>query len=158
MNECIDSLESTEAFSTMDANNGYWKIKLYKTDMNKTAFVNHSGFYPYTSMPSWLENAPAKFQRAMDIILAPVKWQHTLVYLHNVVLSSKSHEEHLRHVKSVLQLIQKYGMTLNLKKCFIFHDAVDYLGHVIAPRRLHIATKTIDSVHYLKYPTTTSER
>lgn len=77
----------------------------------------------------------------MDIILAAVKCQKALVYLDNVVIFFRSPEGHLQHVESVLQILKMAGITLKLKKFFFFLDAVDYLGHVIKPERLHIATK-----------------
>lgn len=93
----------------------------------------------------------------MSIIVAPAKWQHVFVYIHNIIILSRSLEEHLRRVESFIHLIMYTGMILKLEKCFFLREAIDYLGHMIAPRRLHIAPKTINAVHALKYPTKTSE-
>lgn len=86
--------------------------------MDKTGFVTHNGLYRYTRMPSGLKNAPATSQRAMDIILAPVKWQHTLLCMGTVVIFSKIFEHHLNHVESALHLIGMAGITLKLKTLF----------------------------------------
>lgn len=79
----------------------------------------------------------------------------TCVYIEDVVIFSKTSKEPLNHFESVLQLTSKLGMMLVLRKCFLFSDAVDYLGHLTTPRRLHIATKTIKALRDLKYPMTT---
>lgn len=84
--------------------------------MDKTAFVTHTGLYRYNRMPLGLKNAPAMFQRAMDIFLTPEKWQNALLYIGDIVIFSTSLEEHLYHLDSVLQLINKAERTLKEKK------------------------------------------
>lgn len=94
----------------------------------------------------------------MDIILTLVRWQHALVYNNVVFVFPKTPEEFPKHVGTLLQLINKAGMIPRLHNCLLFlSDVIDCLEHVIAPRRLHIATKTVDAVRNLKYPMTTSE-
>lgn len=120
MNECIDSHVNANVLSTLDVNSGYWQIDLDENDMNKTAFVTHTGLYRYLRMPFGLRNAHATFRRAIDIILAPVKWRHALIYIDDADVLSKFSEEQLNHVDILLQLINKVEMTLTLKKCFFF--------------------------------------
>ena len=90
-------------------------------------------------MPFGLRNAPATFQRALDIILSGVRWQTCLKYLDDVIVFSKDVETHLRLVAEVLQLLQNTGVTLKLRKCAFFQPKVDYLGHVITPGNLSVA-------------------
>ena len=70
MDECLDSLGDAVFFSTFDANCGYWQLDVDEKDRKKTAFVCHKGCFEYLRMPFGLCNAPASFQRAMDVILA----------------------------------------------------------------------------------------
>lgn len=98
--------------------------------MDKTAFATQKELYGYTCVSLCFKNPPATSQRAIDIILGPVKWQHALVYTDDAVIFSNIAEEHLNHVDSILQLINKAGMTLELKK-FFFLDENNYLEHVI---------------------------
>lgn len=144
-------------FSTLDADSGHWQIELDQADIIKTAFVTHKGLYRYTRLLYGLNNALATFQRAMNIILAPVKSQHALVYLDDVDIFCKSLKEHLQHVESIPHFMQKAGMTFKLKSFFFFSDAANYLEQMRRPRRLSIATKTTNAVRSLYHPTAMSE-
>ncbi len=90
-------------------------------------------------MPFGLCNAPATFQRTLDILLTGYRWRSCLVYLDDVIIFSSTFDEHLGHI---LQVLKGAGLSLKLRKCHFFSDKVDYLGHVIRPGRLAVATRT----------------
>ena len=73
--DCFDSLGDAQFFSTLDCNTGYWQIPLSEQDKPKTAFTCHCGTCQCTRLPLGLCNAPATFQRSVDMILSGVKWQ-----------------------------------------------------------------------------------
>lgn len=104
MDECIVSFGTANVFSTLDVNGGYWQADLDENVMNETALVAYNKLNGYTCMSFCMKNAPATFQLAMDIILAPVKWQHALVYMGNVVIFFRTSEEHSIHAESGQQL------------------------------------------------------
>jgi len=81
MDECIYSLGEVRVFSTLDCNASYWQIPVAEDDKHLTAFTCHSGAWQRVRFRTGLCNAPATFQRAMDMILAGVKWQICLVDL-----------------------------------------------------------------------------
>lgn len=83
--------------------------------MNKTAFVTHNSLYRSMRMPFGLENMPATFQLAMDVILGNVKDQYALIYIDDIILFSSTQEDHIRQVKIVSKLVQEAGMALKLK-------------------------------------------
>lgn len=104
-------------------------------------------------MPLELKYAGKPFQRAKGIRIAPVEGQHALAYIYYVIKLFKSPGEHLRLVKSVLELILQAEVTLRLQKGNLFYNVINYLVHVITYKRLFITTRTIGVVHDLKYPT-----
>jgi len=102
MDEYIDSLGDARVFSTLDCNSVYWQTPVADGDKHLTAFTCHSGAWQCVRLPFGLCNAPATFERAMDMILAGVKWQTCFVYLDDVIVFSSSPEEHLQHLDEVL--------------------------------------------------------
>ena len=138
MDECIDSLGDASVFTTLDCNSGYWQIPVAPQDRDKTTFTCHAGTYRYRRMPLGLTNAPATFQRTLDIVLSSFKWKSCLVYLDDVIIFSKDMESHFAHVEDILKALGQAGITLKLSKCSFFTDTVKYLGHVIKPGTLQV--------------------
>ena len=152
IDDCIDSLGDAAIFTTLDANAGYWQIPVVPEDREKTTFTCHQGTFRYIRMPFGFRNTPATFQRALDIILSDVRWQTCLIYLDDVIVFSRPTEQHVRDVYKVLSLLRAAGVTLKLKKCFWFRNRADYLGHVITPGKLSVATENTDAFKTAVFP------
>jgi len=157
MEECIDSLGVATIFSTLDCNAGYWQVAIAPEDIKKKAFVCHEGAYQYRRMPIGLTDAPATFQQALDIILSGVKWQRCLIYLDDVIVNSKTEEEHVGHVDRVLRLLRDAGVTLRLPKCRFFRRTLEYLGHEIKPGRLGVMDAHTRVLRVAHFPTTRTQ-
>ena len=159
MDDCIDSLSEAKVFTLLDALWGYWQVPLGEEDKDKTTFTTHMGTFRYLRMPFGLRNAPASFQRALDIILSGVRWKMCLVYIDDIIVFSKDREEHLEHLEHVLSLLQGSGIKLKLKKCFFFKDEVEYLGFRIRPGTLSVNPdqNAIASVKNALFPQTPTE-
>jgi len=157
IDECIDSLGDARGFSTLDCNAGYRQIPVAEEDKHFTAFTCHSGAWQCVRLPFGLRNAPATFQRAMDMLLAGVRWQICLVYLDDVIGFSRSPEEHLQHLDEVLTGREKAGSTLKAAKCHLFHEEVEYFGHVIRPGRVNVLEKNLRALTGLRYPETQTQ-
>ena len=108
-------------------------------------------------MPFGLRNVPAKFQRALDIILSEVRWQSCLSYLDDVIAFSRTTDMHLRYVDEILTLRRRAGITLKLSKCPFFQPKLDYLGHVITPGKLSVATENTKSLAHAQFPRNTTQ-
>ena len=157
MDECIDSLGDARIFSTLDCNAGYWQIPVAKEDIPKTTFTSHEGIFWFLRMPFGLRNAPATFQRFVDITLSGLTWKVCLVYLDDIIVFSRDTAEHMEHLDAVLHRLYSAGLSLNLKKCKFFQESVDYLGHVIRPGKLAVAEKNTKALQTARPPTTQSE-
>lgn len=88
-------------FSTLDTSNGYWHGEVKETDQDKTAFRSYHGLNRFERMPFGLKNAPKTIQRAMDVILSPVKWEFAKKYFNNIIVISHSLRDHIEHLRSV---------------------------------------------------------
>lgn len=100
-----------------------------------------------------LQNASGTFHGTMSVILSTFKLRIALVYLNDIVMFWKNLEKHLKHVRHILTLPRDAGATLKLDKCRFFTDTIDYLGRVILPRRLEIASQTTNVIRELQPPT-----
>ena len=83
------------------------EVKPY--DREKTAFCTKDGLFEFKVMPFGLCNAPATFQRLMDLVLAGMQWSQCLVYLDDIIIPGRSVKEHLRNVASALQRLEMLG-------------------------------------------------
>ena len=123
-----------------------------KKDRLKTAFITFAEPYQYKRMPFSLCNEPATYQRALDILHSVVKWKFCLVYIDDVIVFSKTFDEHLATVDEVLSILKTAVLSMNMRKLKFFSRTVDYLGHVVRPERLAIAEKNTQAVKLAKYP------
>lgn len=92
------SLGDAAVFSTLDANSAYWQVGIKETDQNKSCH----GLYRFEQRPFRLNNAPETFQRVIDVILLPIKWQFALAYCDDIIDFLRSSCEHIENVKRVL--------------------------------------------------------
>ena len=82
-------------------------------------------------MPFELFNAPATFQRVMQVVLAGLERKGVFVYLDNILVASKSFNEHLQQLREVFERLRSAGLRLKPKKCLFLRNEVPYLGHVV---------------------------
>jgi len=146
MDDCLDSLEDSTVFSTLDCNAGYWQIPKAADDRDKTTFSSHTGLFRFVRLPFGLVNVPASFQRALDIILSGIRWQKCLVYLDDVLVFSQTVDDYIRHLREVLLLLENAGLSLKPSKCHLFKQDVEYLGHVVRPGLLLVNQNNIKSL------------
>ena len=129
LEDYMDTLGHAKRFSTIDANCGYWQVEMDESDKPKTAFTAHCGTFQYNRMPFGLKNAPATFQRALDMILTGFRWEYCLIYMDDVIVFSESFDQHIIDVQNVLRSLTEANETLKPSKCTLFSQKVNYLGH-----------------------------
>ncbi|GBG86965.1 hypothetical protein CBR_g44419 [Chara braunii] len=121
-----------KVFSKIDLKSGYHQIEVDPADQHKTAFKTRDGLYEFTVMPFGLTNALATFQSLMDKVLREQIGRFVVVYLDDILIFSKSMEEHLKHLEEVLAILKKTQLHLNLEKSEFGKDSVIYLGHPLS--------------------------
>ena len=117
IDEVWDRVGGEKHFSTIDLRSGYQQIRLRETDMSKTAFRTRYGQFEFPVTPFGLTGAPGCFQKLMNIIFRPCLDKFILVYLDDILIYSKTKEEHLNHLTIVLDIQKKDSLFAKLSKC-----------------------------------------
>ena len=131
ISEVISTLEGAKVFSTLDLKSGYHQIPMKPEDCHKTAFATQFGLFEWKAMAMGLKNAPATFERLMDLIMTGLNWKNVLIYLDDILIFGKDFNEHYNNLREVLDRLRKAKLKLSPKKCHLLKSTVTYLGHVI---------------------------
>ena len=150
IDDTLDTLSGSQWFSTLDMLSGYWQVEMDEKDREKTAFTTHEGLFEFKVMPFGLCNAPATFQRLMNVVLAGVQWSKCLVYLDDIIIVGRTFNEHLKNLGIVLQRLREANLRLKPNKCTLCRDEVLYLGHVVS--RHGVATDPTKTDKVSKWP------
>ena len=134
VDDILDALTGSKVFSTLDLISSYWQVEVASQDHSKTAFCTTEGLLEFNVMPFGLCNAPATFQRLMDMVLTGLQWNSCLVYIVDIVIFGKSFEEHLTNLSIVLQRLRKANLKLQPRKCRLCQEQVSFLGHIVSSK------------------------
>ncbi|GAU25204.1 hypothetical protein TSUD_151040 [Trifolium subterraneum] len=146
VDELLDELFGAKHFSKLDLRSGYHQILLQPEDRYKTAFRTHQGHYEWLVMPFGLTNAPATFQSLMNTIFQNVLRKYVLVFFDDILVYSKTWQEHLKHLAAVLQVLQDNELFVKLSKCSFGVSEIEYLGHVVNGQGVSMDKEKIQAV------------
>ena len=149
IDDLLDQMQGKKVFSTLDAKQGYWQIKVQEESKEKTNFVTFEGLYEFRVMPFGLCNAPSTFQRLMQRILQGLG----SFCSDDILVFSESVEEHLVHLSQIFRRIESFGLKLHQKKCSLGHAEVLFLGHVVSAKGIHPNPAKIRAVKEFPVPT-----
>lgn len=150
--EILQSLSGSRYLSTLDALAGFTQLSVKEADRDKLAFRTHRGLFQFKRMPFGYRNGPAVFQRVMQGVLAPFLWIFALVYIDDIVIFSKTFEEHISHVDQVLGAIAKARITLSPEKCHFAYESLLLLGQKVSRLGLSTHQEKVDAILQLEEP------
>jgi hypothetical protein len=132
IDELLDELAGSEWFTSLDLRAGYHQIRMSEQDEHKTAFQTHHGHFEYKVMPYGLTGAPATFQGVMNEVLASGLRKFVLVFIDDILIYSKTLEDHVQHIKHVFQMLLDNRLEVKKSKCAFAKRELSYLGHIIS--------------------------
>ena len=147
--DLFDKLQGSTYFSRIDLKSGYHQIRIVHEDIPKTAFRTTFGLYEYIVMPFGLTNVPKTFNRLMEKLFRSNQ-SFMGVFFDDIIIHSKSLEEHKQHLKVIFQVLRDNKLYINQKKSEFFLQEIQYLGHIISHAGIQMNPTKLEVINELK--------
>jgi transposase InsO family protein len=168
IDDVLDSVGGARFFSSCDLTSGFWQLRLTDSDVPKTAFRTPTGLYQWRVLPMGLSNSPAVFQRTMSEVFQReftkpdgtkimALGNFIQVYMDDLLIYSKTAEEHLAHLEFIFEALYEHGFYLNPKKCEFNKPEVRFLGHIISQEGCKVDPCKVETMNEWREPTTGKE-
>ncbi|GJR80083.1 putative reverse transcriptase domain-containing protein [Tanacetum coccineum] len=145
IDDLFDQLQGSQFFSKIDLWSGYHQLRVHEDDILKTAFRTRYRHFKFTIMPFGLTNAPTVFMDLMNRVCRPYLDKFVIVFIDDILIYSKTREEHVEHLRLVLELLKKEKLYAKFSKCEFWLREVQFLGHVINGNGIHVDPSKIEA-------------
>nr|GEX29734.1 putative reverse transcriptase domain-containing protein [Tanacetum cinerariifolium] len=145
IDDLFNQLQGSQYFSKIYLRFGYHQLRVHEDDILKTAFRTRYGHFKFTVMPFGLTNAPAVFMDLMNRVCRPYLDKFVIVFIDDILIYSKTREEHEEHLRLVLELLKKERLYAKFSKCELWLREVQFLGHVINGDGIHVDPSKIEA-------------
>ncbi|KAI3523729.1 hypothetical protein L1887_02080 [Cichorium endivia] len=157
IDDLFDQLQGASYFSKIDLRSGYHQLRVHEGDIPKTAFRTRYGHYEFLVMPFGLTNAPAVFMDLMNRVCRPYLDKFVIVFIDDILIYSRSKEDHERHLSQILGLLKEEKLYAKLSKCEFWIREVRFLGHVIGEKGIHVDPAKVEAIKKWEAPKTPTE-
>jgi hypothetical protein len=155
--ELLDEPQGATWFNSLDLCSGFHQIRMAPGEEFKTAFQTHHGHFEYRVMPYGVIGGPATFQTVMNVILSSLLRVCAVVFIYDILIYSKTWEDHLQHISVVLTILQKHKFHVKLSKCAFAQQKISYLGHIISSEGVSTDPSKIDIIKAWPQPQNVKE-
>jgi hypothetical protein len=146
INDLLDQVDGAKIFSKLDLRSNYHQVRIKYEDINKTSFWTRYGHYEFIVIPFGLTNAPATFMCLMNNIFIQYLDKFMVVFIDDILVYSKTEEEHDEHLRIVLQTLRKHKLYAKFDKFNFYQNEIQYLGHVISVEGIVVDPKKTKSI------------
>jgi len=146
MSSAFERLQGASLFTKLDLRNAYHLVRIREGDEWKTAFNTPRGHFEYLVMPFGLSNSPAVFQALVNDVLRDMIDQFIYVYLDDILIFSSSLQEHVQHVRRVLQRLLENGLFVKAEKCVFHAQSVPFLGYIVSSEGVRMDPDKVKAV------------
>jgi transposase InsO family protein len=159
LEDVVDTLGKSGAqiHTTLDLASGFWQIPLDSDSRQKTGFITREGVFEFRKLPFGLKNAPKTFQLVMSDVLRGIQWKYALCYIDDILVFSKTFDQHLSHLSSVFARLREANLKLNPSKCNFAAEKVHYLGHILSKDGIEIDMAKTEAVRSFPQPKDSTE-
>ena len=146
IDDLFDQLKGAKYFSKIDLRSGYHQLKIKPQDIPKTAFRTRYGHYEFLVMSFGLTNAPAAFMDLMNRIFKEYLDKFVIVFIDDILIYSKTKEDHAEHVRTALEILRKKKLYAKLLKCEFWLQEVQFLGHIVSNEGIKVDPAKIEAI------------
>ena len=146
MDDLFDQLRGVRVYSKIDLRTGYHQLRVREADIPKMAFRMRYGNFEFIVMPFRLTNVPIAFMDLMDRVFQPYLDWFVMVFVDDILIYSKSEEEHEGHLRIVLQVLRDHQLYAKFSKCESWLTEVKFLGHVVSALGVSLDPEKVEAV------------
>nr|GEW46047.1 putative reverse transcriptase domain-containing protein [Tanacetum cinerariifolium] len=157
IDDLFDQLQGSNIYSKIDLRSGYHQLRVRDQDILKTTFRTRYGHYEFQVLPFGLINAPAVFMDLMNRVCKHYLDKFVIIFIDEIIIYSNDKKEHEEHLKEILELLKKEKLYAKFSKCEFWIPKVQFLGHVIDSRGIHVDPAKIESIKDWASPKTSTE-
>jgi hypothetical protein len=157
IDDLFDQLKGAKVFSKIDLRSGYYQIRIKGQDVPKTAYRTRYGHFKFLVLPFGLTNAPSLFMDLMNRVFQPYLDKFVVIFIDDILVYSKSYEEHEQHLGQTLQILMSRQLYAKLDKYDFWLKEVTFLGHVVSSKGIFMNPQKVEAVVRWERPTTVTK-